>query len=325
MKKLFCVAILSSGCLIALAQTKQKATATSTPVAAEAPKLTPKTKPVDPIYTIFQTAEQDKLKREDSLGKAPIQCAAPLPSVKSDDVLFAKRITRDIYFADPANRYLVPSVMDRNLIAILIDGINEHKITAYQNYNQSINKLLDPVDDSPNALKTLIDSKIGIFTPKQYGELESGLSKLCLRVVEDWYFDTNRSEFKCFIFAIGLGYPGAEILGSLNNDDLNKDLKNPAVKLGEAGAGIQTLFWINYPTVRDYLCRFKVYSQNEKIRYSFDDVFQLRYFSSLIVEESNPDGTSIGNEKDLTGLDKLLQADRIKKSLLQYEQNMWEQ
>jgi gliding motility associated protien GldN len=316
MKKLFFSLIFILSGFVVFSQTPQK-------------KLV-KTKVVEPIYSIFQSAEQDKMKREDSLGKTQKQCAPPLPKVRSDDIIFAKRITRDIYFADPANRYMVPSVMDRNLISILVEGINSHEITAYQTYDASINKLLEPVSDDPNALKTLIDSKIGVFTPKQYGELESGLSKLCLRVVEDWYFDTNRSEFKSFIFAIGLEYAGAEILGQLNNDDLNKDLKNTAIKLGEAGKGMTPLFWINYPTVRDYLCKFRVYNQNEKIRYSFDDIFQLRYFSSLIIEESNVSGTRIGdmktvNGKDLSGLDKLLEADRVKKSLIQFEQDMWEQ
>ena len=119
------------------------------------PKKITKTKVVEPIYSIFQSAEQEKIKREDSLGKTQIQCAPPLPKVRSDDIIFAKRITRDIYFADPANRYMVPSVMDRNLISILVGGINSHEITAYQTYDASINKLLEPVNDDPNALKTL--------------------------------------------------------------------------------------------------------------------------------------------------------------------------
>ena len=59
--------------------------------------------------------------------------------------------------------------------------------------------------------------------------------------------------------------------------------------------------------------------------YSFDDAFQLRYFSSLIVQESNPDDYKLANRPDLkSGLDKLLEADRIKKSLIQYEQDMWQ-
>ena len=102
-------------------------------------------------------------------------------------------------------------------------------------------------------------------------------------------------------------------------------LKDPNVKLGEAGADMVGLFYVNYPTIRNYICQFNVYHPNEKIRYSFDDVFQLRYFSSLIIEESNPDGYKLANRPDLkSGLDKLLEADRIKKSLIQYEQDMWE-
>lgn len=280
-------------------------------------------KPVEPIYTIFQKSEEAKHEREDSLGKSQKECAPPLPKVRSDDIIFAKRITRDIYFADPANRFLVPSVMDRNLVDILMKGIQNDDITAYQAYDASVNKLKEPIDTSANAFKTLIDTKVGQFTPRQYGDMKV-LSKMCLRVVEDWYFDTNRSEFKSFIFAIGLMYAGNDVLLPLKNDD--KDLANPSIKLGEAGAGMTPLFWVNYPTIRNYLCKFRVYNQNEKIRYSFDDVFQLRYFSSLIIEESNPDGYKLAERPDLkSGLDKLLEADRIKKSLIQFEQNMWEQ
>lgn len=280
-------------------------------------------KPIEPIYTIFQKAEEAKTQREDSLGKSQKECAPALPKVRSDDIIFAKRITRDIYFADPANRFLVPSVMDRNLVDILMKGIQNNDITAYQVYDASVNKLKEPIDTASNAFTSLIDTKVGQFTPRQYGDMKV-LSKMCLRVVEDWYFDTNRSEFKSFIFAIGLMYAGNDVLLPLKNDD--KDLANPSIKLGEAGAGMTPLFWVNYPTIRDYLCKFRVYNQNEKIRYSFDDVFQLRYFSSLIIEESNPDGYKLAERPDLkSGLDKLLEADRIKRSLIQFEQNMWEQ
>ncbi|MBD3749923.1 MAG: gliding motility protein GldN [Sphingobacteriales bacterium] len=280
-------------------------------------------KPVEPIYSIFQKAEEAKTQREDSLGKSQKECAPALPKVRSDDIIFAKRITRDIYFADPANRFLVPSVMDRNLIDILMKGIRNNDITAYQSYDASANKLQEPID--PTLIDTLINTQIGQFTSRQYGDMK-GLSKLCLRIVEDWYFDTNRSEFKSFIFAVGLMYAGRNVLLGIPKNDASKDLSNPGIKLGEAGAGMSPLFWVNYPTIRDYLCKFRVYNQNEKIRYSFDDVFQLRYFSSLIIEESNPDGYKLAERPDLkSGLDKLLEADRIKRSLIQFEQNMWEQ
>jgi len=283
-----------------------------------------KKSPKAPVYSIFQQADADKVAREDSLGKEEENCAPKLPSVKSDDVIFAKRVSRDIYFADPANRYLVPSVMDRNLIDILLKGVESNSVTAYQSYNSSINRLEEPIslDSSVNALKDIIDTKVGQFTPRQYGDFKV-LSKLGLRLVEDWYFDTNRSEFKSFIIAVGLMYAGNSVLLTLKNDD--KDLSNAAIKLGEVGDDMSPLFWVNYPTIREYICGFRVYHPNEKIRYSFDDVFQLRYFSSLIIEESNVEGLKLADRPDLKlGLDKLLEADRIKKSLIQYEQDMWQ-
>lgn len=284
---------------------------------------TKKKTPKAPIYSIFQESDALKVAREDSLGKEEENCAPKLPNVKSDDVIFAKRVSRDIYFADPANRYLVPAVMDRNLIDILLKGIESNNVAAYQSYNSSINIIEEPIDTAANALKNYIETKVGAFNARQYGDLNGGLGNLCLRVVEDWYFDTNRSEFKSFITTIGLMYAGQSVLLPLNSDQ--KNLGDKSIKLGEAGANMTPIFYVNYPTIREYLCQFRVFHPNEKIRYSFDDVFQLRYFSSLIIEESNVDGLKLADRPDLKlGLDKLLEADRIKKSLIQYEQDMWQ-
>lgn len=288
---------------------------------ANAQNSTPTKKEVKPIYTIFQQSDADKALREKGLTKTDKNCAPALPVVKSDDVIFAKRLTRDIYFADQANRYLVPSVMNRNLIDVLLKGIESDSITAYQAYNASLNKLEEPI--AKGGLNDVLDPKIGTFSPRQYGDMKGGLRNLGLRIYEDWYFDTNRSEFKSFIFAIGLIYAGKSVLLPLKSDE--KDLGSSSIKIGEAGEGMEALFYVNYPTIRNYLCKFQVYHQNEKIRYTFDDIFQLRYFSSLIIEESNPDGYRLADRPDLKfGLDKLLEADRIKKSLIQYEQDLWQ-
>lgn len=272
---------------------------------------------VAPVYSIFQKAEASKVAREEELGKEPINCAPELPRVKSDDVIFAKRLTRDLYFADPANRYLTPVDTNRNLLTVLLRGISEEKIEAYQAWNPSTGRVEELIDY--NTLLTKTDASAGLGYPLQFSDQEL-LAKCGLRMVEDWYFDTNRSEFKSFIIAIGLIVPST----AASSSSVPK-LKDPNVTLGEAGADMVGLFYLNYPTIRNYICKFNVYHPNEKIRYSFDDVFQLRYFSSLIIEESNPDGYKLANRPDLkSGLDKLLEADRIKKSLIQYEQDMWE-
>ncbi|HEX7366754.1 MAG TPA: gliding motility protein GldN [Pelobium sp.] len=283
-------------------------------------------KPVEPIYSIFQKSEENKIKREDSLVKAPLNCASPLPRVKSDDVIFAKKITRDIYFVDPANRYLVPAYMDRNIIDILLKGVRNDSIAAYQVYDGSLNKFDQPITNNAiSNIDTIIYNKIGLFAPKMYGDT-AVLKNMALRLVEDWYFDTNRSEFKSFIISIGLMYSGKKDIESRPPAD--RSLASKGSRLTAVGSDMGSLFYVNYPTIRNYLCKFRIYSQNEKIRYSFDDVFQLRYFSSLIIKESNVGDVAIGemkaNNADLSGIDKLLEADRIKKSLVQYEQDMWE-
>ncbi len=273
---------------------------------------------VIPIYSIFQKSDSIKVAREKDMGKSEENCAPALPHVKSDDVIFAKRLTRDIYFADPANRYLTPVDTNKNLLVVLLRGISEGKIEAYQAWNPNSGKLEELIDY--NTLLTKTDASAGLGFPLQFSDQEL-LAKCGLRLVEDWYFDTNRSEFKSFIIAIGFIVPGS----AATSPSVPK-LKDPNVTIGAAGEGMVGLFYLNYPTIRNYICKFNVYHPNEKIRYSFDDIFQLRYFSSLIIEESNPDGYRLANRPDLkSGLDKLLEADRIKQSLIQYEQDMWEQ
>jgi gliding motility associated protien GldN len=272
---------------------------------------------VMPIYSIFQKSEAEKTLREKDLGKSAKNCAPALPNVKSDDVIFAKRITRELYFVDPANRYLAPVDSNRNFVTLLLRGISTGKIDAYQTWNPNTGRVEELIEYDKLLNKT--ESQIGLGFPQQFTEQEL-LAKCGLRVVEDWYFDTNRAEFKAFIIAIGFIFPS-----SATNSSSVPKLKDASVKLGETGGGMTSAFWVNYPTIRNYICQFNVYHPNEKIKYSFDDAFQLRYFSSLIVQESNPDDYKLANRPDLkSGLDKLLEADRIKKSLIQYEQDMWQ-
>ncbi len=272
---------------------------------------------VAPIYSIFQNSDAQKVEREKELGKSAQNCAPALANVKSDDVIFAKRITRELYFIDPANRYLTPVDSNRNFLTILLRGISTGKVEAYQSWNPNTGRVEELIDYEKLLTKT--ESQAGLGFPQQFTEQDL-LAKCGLRLVEDWYFDTNRSEFKAFIIAIGFIFPNS----ATNSASIPK-LKDTAVKLGETGEGMTSAFWVNYPTIRNYICQFNVYHPNEKIRYSFDDVFQLRYFSSLITQESNPDDYKLANRPDLkSGLDKLLEADRIKRSLMQYEQDMWQ-
>lgn len=286
-----------------------------------------------PIYSIFQQYNEDKIQREKDLNKDSIKCAPVYPRVKKEDVIFAKRLKRDIYFVEESNKYMVPKTAEQNLLYLLLNAVKDNKIDAYQTWNDNTNKLIDLIA-YPDLMKKT-DTYAGLADVTQAGESPGMRKKSGLRLIEDWYFDKNRSEFKPYIIAIGLIVPSTaqavdinNLFGAPNMPPNPTKLDDPSVKVGEVGSGMVALFYVNYPTIREELCKSKVFHPNSVISYSFDDVFQLRYFNSLIIEERNPDGGKIGDSKDdkgknMTGLDKLLEADRVKKSLMQYEQDMW--
>lgn len=309
-------------------ETSQPASTTSATPSAIKPK-------VEPIYSIFQKSEESKKLSENAAGKDSIKCAPEYPRVKKDDVIFAKRLKRDIYFVDEANKYLVPKTASKNFLYVLFKAIEEGKIDAYQAWSDNDGKLIEPI--SFNDLLARTNQLAGIADLTQTGESPGLRAKAGLRIIEDWYFDINRAEFKPYIIALSVIVPSNAaaidantLFGAVPGVSNPTKLDDTSVKIGEAGKGMTSLFYVNYPTIRDQICKNFVFHPNQNIRYSFDDVFQLRFFSSLIVEETNADGIAIGNKKgidgkDLTGLDKLLEADRIKRSLIQYEQDMWEQ
>jgi gliding motility associated protien GldN len=340
MKKIAFIVLFSfASCLLFAQNTKPKPKPT-TPVQNKQPAAVPAVqgpqKPkVEPIYSIFQKSEENKKKAENIAGKDSIKCAPEYPRVKKDDVIFAKRIKRDIYFIEEANKYLVPKTASKNFLHVLFKAIEDGKIDAYQAWSDNDGKLIEPINFKDLLARTT--QLAGIADITQAGESPGLRNKAGIRIIEDWYFDTNRAEFKPYIIALSVIVPTNAaaidenaLFGTITGVPNPTKLDDPSIKIGEVGKGMTSLFYVNYPTIRDQICKSLVFHPNQNIRYSFDDVFQLRFFSSLIVEETNADGIALGNKKgidgkDLTGLDKLLEADRIKRSLIQYEQDMWEQ
>ena len=51
------------------------------------------------------------------------------------------------------------------------------------------------------------------------------------------------------------------------------------------------LFWVPYPEIRRYLARYEAYKGKTSARYTWDEYFESRQFSSKITKVSNPFGT----------------------------------
>ena len=84
----------------------------------------------------------------------------------------------------------------------------------------------------------------------------------------------------------------------------------------------QPLFWAYYPYMRDLLARKETFNPfNDAIRMSWEDIFEMRYFSSYISKESNVYDRRIKDYK--SGLDILVEADNIKEEILNFEHDLW--
>ena len=83
------------------------------------------------------------------------------------------------------------------------------------------------------------------------------------------------------------------------------------------------MFWIYYPDLRTVLMNkqsFNPFNNSQPI--SWDDVFEMRLFGSTIVKEENLYDRRI--EDYATGIDALLEHDRIRMELFTIEHDLWD-
>jgi gliding motility associated protien GldN len=96
-------------------------------------------------------------------------------------------------------------------------------------------------------------------------------------------------------------------------------------KLSENGdvLGDEVMYWVYYPDLRSVLSQHPVYNiKNDAATMSWEDLFEIRYFSSYIMKESNAYDRRI---KDYAaGLDLLYESDRIQNDIRNYESDLWE-
>jgi gliding motility associated protien GldN len=124
-----------------------------------------------------------------------------------------------------------------------------------------------------------------------------------MRIKEEWYFDIETSSMV------------TRILGICMVTD----------KVSEQGdyVGDQPMYWIYYPDVRKILAQNQVFNvQNDANTTSWEDVMEMRYFSSYIYKETNAFERRI--QEYATGNDLLYESDRIHNMIRDKESDYWE-
>jgi gliding motility associated protien GldN len=121
-----------------------------------------------------------------------------------------------------------------------------------------------------------------------------------------WYFDKRQSELKYRLLGICPVAPEAREVGSENPDYID-------------------LFWIFYPSIRDYLHQYLAFNEkNSSMPISFDRILDSRQFSGVIYKEENVYGDRLITEYvNENALNQLLESDRIKDKIRDFEHDMW--
>ena len=88
----------------------------------------------------------------------------------------------------------------------------------------------------------------------------------------------------------------------------------------------RAVWWIYYPDVRPTLAKSEVYNpKNFGARMSWEDLFESRLFSSYIIQSSfdNPYNLPLAAVYPNNTLFRLLEGERVKEKIFNYEQSLW--
>ncbi len=229
----------------------------------------------------------------------------PYATLREADVMYCRRVWRKIDFREKIN--LPFSSPQSPLVTFLLNAVANGELTAYRGDDEEFKQPMTPEEVAGIGAKTdTIDQEdpiTGEITRVPISQRLNLTDVVELRIKEDWFFDKQRSIWEARIIGICPSF----------------------INRGADGEerGKQTMFWVYFPDARKVLVNSEVVNRfNDGARLSFDDVFVKRMFNSYIYKQSNERDLDIAEYAQ--GIDALLESEKIKTNLFNYEHDLWE-
>jgi gliding motility associated protien GldN len=238
----------------------------------------------------------------------------PYQYLREADVMWSKIIWRRINLTEKMNLplyYPTKEMPDRkSLTQLVMWGIKNKSLTPFQGDDFASQYTLNEIDERFGArIDTTydIDPDTGERIPI-IAKRKANLSDVKeILVKEMWFFDKQRSIMEARIIGI------APIRIYYRDDDID-----------QVEARQSILFWIFYPEARNIFASQPVYNEdNQAGQITFDDIFFKRRYTGYVYKESNVyDDRRV--EQYTTGLEVLLESERIKEKIFNFEHDLWE-
>lgn len=247
----------------------------------------------------------------------PSRKVIPYIHLREADVMWSKRIWRSIDLKKKMNQVLYFPVGDeakqgrKNLFAVLKEALlEEGTLTAYDPGSPVApdDMFRKPLTEDEVRKKLFVTQTInnydedGNITGSQ--EISNPITSDQIKyyeIKEDWFFERERSVMDVRIIGI-------------------KPVREYEDEAGQPA--LMDMFWIYFPEARYVFANAEVYNRkNDAERRTYEDVFWKRQFESTIFKESNVYDRQISDYK--TGIDALLEAERIKTEIFNFEHDLW--